>query len=300
MNQESKDKQFAAFVSILSNTFLILMKLVAGVISGSISIISEAIHSMSDLLASFLAFFSVRQASIPADSDHQYGHGKFEDFSGFFEGLLIFAAAVFIVYESVEKIVSRNFHSIEPTIGIVVMGVSFLVNLIISAYIMKIGEKSDSIALVADAEHLRTDVLTSGGVMLGLVLIKFTGFNILDPIIAILVSLMIFRTSISLCRNAGANLLDSSIKKEDIEAIKDVVSEYIPDRICELKNIKTRKAGKMKLIDLTLSVPSDLTIKSGHDICDEIEEHIGNRISNVSVFIHLEPYEAKVVRSSVD
>ena len=93
---------------------------------------------------------------------------------------------------------------------------------------------------------------------------------------------------------------DSSIKKEDIEAIKDVVSEYIPDRICELKNIKTRKAGKMKLIDLTLSVPSDLTIKSGHDICDEIEEHIGNRISNVSVFIHLEPYEAKVVRSSVD
>ena len=276
------------------------MKLVAGVISGSISIISEAIHSMSDLLASFLAFFSVRQASIPADSDHQYGHGKFEDFSGFFEGLLIFAAAVFIVYESVEKIVSRNFHSIEPTIGIVVMGVSFLVNLIISAYIMKIGEKSDSIALVADAEHLRTDVLTSGGVMLGLVLIKFTGFNILDPIIAILVSLMIFRTSISLCRNAGANLLDASIKKEDIAAIRDVVSEYIPDRICELKNIKTRKAGKMKLIDLTLSVPSDLTIKSGHDICDEIEEHIGNRISNVSVFIHLEPYEAKVVNSSVD
>ena len=300
MNQESKDKQFAAFISILSNTFLILMKLVAGVISGSISIISEAIHSMSDLLASFLAFFSVRQSSIPADSDHQYGHGKFEDFSGFFEGLLIFAAAVFIVYESVEKIVSKNFHSIEPTVGIVVMGISFLLNLIISAYIMKIGRKSDSIALVADAEHLKTDVMTSGGVMLGLVLIKFTGFNILDPIIAILVSLMIFKTSISLCRNAGANLLDASIKKEDIAAIRDVVSEYIPDRICELKNIKTRKAGKMKLIDLTLSVPSDLTIKRGHDLCDEIEGHIAQRVNNVSVFIHLEPYESEVVNLSVD
>lgn len=299
-NQESRDKQFAAFISILSNTFLILMKLVAGVISGSISIISEAIHSMSDLLASFLAFFSVRQSAIPADNDHQYGHGKFEDFSGFFEGLLIFAAAVYIIYESIVKIISKNFHSIEPTLGIIVMGISFFVNLFISTYIMKIGKKSDSIALVADAEHLKTDVLTSGGVMLGLVLIKLTGFQLLDPIIAIVVAFMIFSTSISLCKHSGANLLDSSIKKEDIDVIKDVLSKYIPDRICELKNIKTRKAGKMKLIDLTLSVPSDLTIKMGHDLCDEIEEHIGKKINNASVFIHLEPYEMEVAGFNAD
>lgn len=291
MEDESRVKQFAAFVSILSNTFLILLKLIAGFFSGSLSIISEAIHSMSDLLASFLAFFSVRQSSAPADSCHPYGHGKFEDFSGFFEGLLIFAAALYILYESFSKIIFKDFHTIEPTLGIVVMGISVVVNLAISSFIFKIGKENDSIALVADAEHLKTDVLTSVGVMVGLVLIKITDMHIIDPLIAIFVACLIFKTSFNLCKDAGINLLDGAIVKEDIDTIKNVINQYIPDRVCELKNIKTRKAGKMKLVDLVLAIPSDCTIKEGHELCDEIEKAVGANLKNSSVFIHLEPYE---------
>ncbi len=291
MENISKEKKFAAFVSIISNTFLIVLKLVVGVISGSVSIISEAIHSMSDLIASFLAFFSVAQSAQPADDCHQYGHGKFEDFSGFFEGLLIFAAAVYIVYEAISKVVHHQISDIEPTLGIVVMAISVVVNFIISGYIFKIGKKTDSIALIADAEHLRTDIITSVGVLVGLIAIKITKISIIDPAIAIFVAILIFKTAIGLCRESAANLLDGAIAQSDVGIIQDTIKEYIPQRISELKKMKTRKAGNQRIIDLVLSAPGNLSLKEGHDLCDEIENAIQSKIENSAVFIHLEPAE---------
>ena len=167
-------KKFAAGLSIFSNSVIIVLKLIAGHISGSISIISEAIHSLSDFLASVLTFFSVMKSSEPADKTHPFGHGKYEDMSGFIEGGLIIFAACFIIYEAIKKILAPTSMDVDTTLGLYVMGISVVANVIVSSVLFKVAKTSDSISLYADAEHLRTDILSSLGVFLGLLLIKVT------------------------------------------------------------------------------------------------------------------------------
>ena len=149
-----------------------ILKIIAGIISGSLSIISEAIHSISDLLASFLAFFSVMKSSNPADEDHPYGHGKYEDMSGFIESILIIFASFFIIYEAAKKLTSNADFEMENNIAIIVMLIAVISNIIVSSILHKIAKESDSISLFADAQHLRTDVFSSFGVLAGLILIK--------------------------------------------------------------------------------------------------------------------------------
>lgn len=188
LEEETKLKKRAASLSVVSNSTLIVMKLIAGAITGSFSIISEAIHSLSDLLASIIAFFAVKKASMPADKDHDFGHGKYEDFSGLIEGILIIGAAIYIVYESVDKIIMNHHSEISVNAAIYVMFFSVIVNIFVSAHLFKVAKRTGSVAIFADAEHLRTDVYTSVGVMLGLVLIKYTGLHILDPPLCLLPS----------------------------------------------------------------------------------------------------------------
>ena len=166
------EKKLAAGLSILSNTIIIIMKFIAGEISGSISIISEAIHSLSDCLASVLTFFSVIKSSQPADEEHPFGHGRYEDMSGFIEGGLIIAAAFYIIYEAAKKLIFTTSASTEPTLGIIVMGISVIANFIVSSVLFHTAKKSNSVSLYADGEHLRTDIYSSLGVLVGLVLIK--------------------------------------------------------------------------------------------------------------------------------
>ena len=158
MNIET-EKKFAAGLSIVSNTTIIILKLIAGFISGSISVISEAIHSMSDLLASCLTFFSVIKSAQPADSDHPYGHGKYEDMSGFLEGILIVLAAIYIIYEAAQKLYFNKSAEIETLPGIIVMLAAVIANFLVSKYLFYVAKKSESLSLLADAEHLRTDIL---------------------------------------------------------------------------------------------------------------------------------------------
>ena len=155
------EKKFAAGLSIFSNSVIIILKLIAGHISGSISIISEAIHSLSDFLASVLTFFSVMKSSEPADKKHPFGHGKYEDMSGFIEGGLIIFAAGFIVFEALKKIISPSTATVDTTLGLVVMGISVVANIIVSTVLFKVAKDSESVSLYADAEHLRTDILSS-------------------------------------------------------------------------------------------------------------------------------------------
>lgn len=197
----SSEKVKTARLSIISNSLLIVMKVVAGLISGSVSILSEAIHSGMDLVAAIIAFFSVKFSDTPPDKEHPYGHGKFENVSGVVEALLIFVAAGWIIYEAIEKITHPSpVENIQ--IGSLVMGISAVVNFLVSRRLYKVARKTDSIALEADALHLKTDVLTSLGVAVGLTLIWFTHWTILDPAVAILVALMIIRESYRLLKNA--------------------------------------------------------------------------------------------------
>ncbi|MFH1937551.1 MAG: cation diffusion facilitator family transporter, partial [Bacteroidota bacterium] len=263
-----KKKVAVARLSILSNSLLIIMKVVVGVISGSVSIISEAIHSFMDLLAAVIAFFSVRISGRPADLKHPYGHGKFENISGVVEAILIFVAAFWIIYEAVKKIIHPE--AIDSIwIGVVVMTISAVVNTFVSQKIYKVARETDSIALEADALHLKTDVYTSIGVAVGLALIWITGYHFFDPVVAILVALLILKESYNLLHKAYGPLLDTALPEEDVETIRQTIKSHCLGKI-DYHNLRTRKAGNFRYIDFHLNVPRDMTVKEAHDLCDQI------------------------------
>jgi cation diffusion facilitator family transporter len=275
-----------ASLSILSNSSLIVMKVIVGVITGSVSIISEAIHSTIDLTASFISFFSVKISSKPADKEHPYGHGKFEDVSGVLEGILIFFASLLIIFESIKKLRYPG-ESNPSAIGFIVMFISSFINFFISRILYKVSNKEDSIALKADALHLRTDVYTSLGVGIGLLLIWITKLEVLDPLIAIAVSIFILREAFNLLKSAFNPLVDVKLSDDEINTIKNILSEY-SSVFCEFHRLRTRKSGNIKCIDLHLVFPNDMHVKDAHDICDSIENRISSSLTNTETMIHIE------------
>lgn len=280
-----------ARLSLLSNTILIIMKLIVGLFTGSVSIISEAIHSTMDLLAAIIAFISVRISDKPADDNHPYGHGKVENISGVIEALLIFLASVWIIIEAIKKIINPS--EIESVgVGFIVMFISAAINFIVSKKIYKVAKQEDSIALEADALHLKADVYTSLGVGSGLFLIWVTGLNYLDPIVAILVAIFILKESFELLKTAFNPLLDVKLSDEEIEIIKDTIIKY-SSAFCNYHNLKTRKSGRIRYVDLHLVFPENKSIKEAHDICDKIEHNIEQALKYAEVMIHLESSENK-------
>ncbi len=283
-------KKRAAGVSILSNSFLIALKIVAGLVSGSISILSEALHSLVDLIASFLAFFSVMKSSEPADDDHPFGHGKYEDLAGFVEALLIIITAFYIVWLAAEKLIKfgAQYH-FETDLGICIMLFSCVLNFIVSRYLFYTAKKTDSIALQTDAEHLSMDVYSSVAIFLGLLAVKFTGLYILDPIFAIIVAAIILRTGLSLTKKSANNLLDGALPTADKEEIKAILNNFKDRGVMGVKSVKTSKSGSKRVIQLTLYLPCKMELLDGHILCDDIEKSIEERFENVSVIIHAEP-----------
>jgi cation diffusion facilitator family transporter len=288
MNRASK----TALLSIFSNSLLIVMKGVVGFITGSVSILSEAIHSLLDLAAAVMAFFSIGLAGRPPDRDHPYGHEKIENISGVIEAVLIFVAAGWIIIEAVNKIVKQ-----EPvqslSLGIAVMGVSGLTNLFVSRRLYKIAREEESVALEADALHLKTDVLTSFGVAFGLLVIVILHRFIhapwiihLDPVVAITIAVFILKESTDMLRKAFAPLLDTTLSEDEIAAVERQVSRY-PG--LEMHDVRTRKAGKTKHIDFHVNVPEAMTVREVHELCDTIENDIEKSLTNTHVLIHPEP-----------
>lgn len=273
-----------ARLSILSNSMLIIMKFAVGIISGSVSIMSEAIHSSMDLVAAVIAFFSVKVSDNPPDERHPYGHGKFENLSGVLEALLILVAAGWIVYEAVRKMSGE-----EPVesigLGSLVMFISAGVNILVSRKLYKVAKETDSVALEADALHLKTDVYTSLGVGGGLILIWITKVHILDPIIAILVALVILKEAYELLSRAFSPLLDASLGKADVSKLEKVLS----DLGVNYHDLKTRKAGSYLFVEFHLEMPFDMPLEQVHDYCDFIEEELKKHNDNIRVTIHAEP-----------
>jgi len=286
-------KVSVARLSVFSNSLLIAMKVIVGFMSGSISILSEAIHSFMDLLAAIISFFSVRISDTPADERHPYGHGKFENISGVIEAVLIFMASGWIIFEAVKKIL--HLHPVEKIgLGIVVMALSAAVNFFVSRRIYKVAKSTDSIALEADALHLKVDVYTSLGVASGLFLMLILGYFIksplihyLDPVIAILVALLILRESFILFKKAYAPLLDEALSEEEVESIKVLIGRYCSETV-NYHGLRTRKAGNYRYVDFHLNVPAGMSVKEAHDLCDVIEAEIKSALDSSEVTIHVE------------
>lgn len=278
-----------SLLSIISNTFLIILKVVAGLLSGSVSIISEAIHSGMDLIAAAVAFFSVRESAKPADKDHPFGHGKIENISGAIEGLLIFVAAAMIIIEAIKKL-SEPAEIEQVTIAVLVMMISAFVNFIVSRKIYKVAKEEDSMALEADALHLKTDVYTAFGVGIGILLIKLTGLAVLDSIVAILVAILIIKEAYELIKSAFNFLLDSKLSDKEELDIKKVIEEYSKQFI-DYHKLKTTKSGNMKHIDFHITVQPDMTVKEAHQLIGNIKKDMSNTIKNTRVSVHIDPYK---------
>jgi cation diffusion facilitator family transporter len=275
-----------ARLSILSNSTLIILKLLVGLTTGSVSIISEAIHSTMDLLAAIIAFFSVKASDKPADDIHPYGHGKVENISGVIEALLILAASIWIIVEAVKKLITPG--EIESIgLGFIVMFISSAVNYIVSKKLYKVAKEEDSIALEADALHLKADVYTSLGVGIGLFLIWITKLNYLDPIVAISVAIFILKEAIELLISAFNPLLDVKLSNDEIKIIKYSINKFSAI-YCNYHDLKTRKSGRMRYVDLHLVFPENMTVKEAHDICDKIENDIETSLAHTEVMIHSE------------
>ncbi|PKN70476.1 MAG: cation transporter [Deltaproteobacteria bacterium HGW-Deltaproteobacteria-12] len=289
-----KQKERVALLSVISNSALVSMKLVVGLMIGSVSIISEAVHSGVDLLASIIALFSVKTSSKPADKDHSFGHGKIENISGTVEALLIFVAAGWIIYEAIQKLSNP-----EPLDnlgwGIGIMLISTIANIFVSQRLFKIGRETDSIALQADAWHLRTDVYTSAGVMVGLAMMlcgqwffPHINFYWLDSVAAIAVALLIIKAAYDLTVQSAGDLLDANLPSEEEEWIRGEILKY--GKIFHgYHRLRTRKAGHFRFVEFHLKVEPQMTVADSHAITEAISQHIESRYPQTSVTIHVEP-----------
>jgi cation diffusion facilitator family transporter len=281
------EKVKAARLSIISNSALVILKLVVGTLMGSVAVLSEAIHSGLDLLASLIAYYAVGKAGKPADERHPYGHGKWENVSGVIEALLILAAAAYIVYEAVIRLMHGS-----PIghlgLGTAVMAISALVNWVISRRLFAVARKTHSIALEADAWHLRIDVYTSVGVVAGLGLIALTNLTWLDSVAALIVALLIVKSSMELVMKAMGDIFDTRIPVEDEAKIHEVLSRY-KDSFVDFHRLRSRKSGSVKFIDLHVAVPRKWTVDEAHILSDELERDILAVLPNTQVIIHIDP-----------
>lgn len=279
-------KVVAAAVSIVSNSLLVTFKLLVGLATGSISIVSEAAHSAIDLFASVIAYVSVRASGRPADKEHPFGHGKFENLSGAIEAVLILAAAAFIVHHSIDRL--RGAGEIENIhLGMLVMGASVVVNVFVSRYLFRVARETDSIALEADAHHLSTDVWTSLGVFAGLALIRLTGWHAMDPIIALGVAVLIARVAVSLTWKAAGPLVDVQLPDAEVRQLEEIVMNT--PNVCGVHKLRTRKSGPFREVDLHVMVPAGMPVDEAHEIAESIEIRMREQFPNTSVVTHIEP-----------
>ncbi|MBN1689402.1 MAG: cation transporter [Dehalococcoidia bacterium] len=299
-----KQKTSVAMLSVISNSVLVILKLVTGTLTGSISILSEAAHSSMDLIASIIAFFAVRISARRPDAEHPFGHGKVEDISALAEALLIVIAAIWIVVEAIQKFIAP--HLLE-TIGwgIAVMLLSMVANIVVSRLLFTVGKRTDSPALIADAWHLRTDVWTSAGVLAGLAIIwvgarLWPDINLtwIDPTAAILVAMLIMRAAFNLAVTATKDLIDTSPPAHELYWLSSYLKSWYPT-VRSIHRIRTRKSGPVRFIDLHIVVDPTMTVSDSHAITEKMTEAIREKLSGADLTVHIEPCDGICKKSCV-
>jgi len=281
-------------LSVASNSTLVVFKIIVGTLIGSVSIISEAIHSGMDLLAAIIAMFSVKKSYLPADDAHPFGHGKVESISGLIEAFLIFIAAFWIIFEAFKKLTSAQ--EVEsPGWGVAVMFLSASLNFFVSQRLFAVGKEADSIALQADAWHLRTDVYTSVGVMVSLGIIWLSHYffadpriHWLDPIAAIFVAVFILKAAYDLTSQALGDLMDVKLPPDEEGWIRDVITGR-KSEIHGYHQLRTRKAGNFRFIEFHLKVDPQMTVDASHGITRDLKHVIMDKFPAATVTIHIEP-----------
>ena len=277
----------AAKLSMAVVIGLVGLKAVVAVITGSISITAQAVDSFLDLFAVAIVFFAVGIAAKPADEKHPYGHGKFEDIAAVVQALLIFAAGGLIIYSAIVRIITGA--PLELTeAGIGVMLVSIVASIFLSRHLRRVSQATDSIALEASAHNIAVDVYSAAAVLAGLVVIRFTGLQIFDPIIALLVALFILKVAYEVLRKSFGVLMDAKLSEAEENIIKSSIMECAGE-VVGFHELCTRRAGNQRYINLHLVMPKDASVEEAHRLCDELERDVKMRLSHTTVLIHVEP-----------
>jgi cation diffusion facilitator family transporter len=281
-------KTRAAAVSIVSNSFLIALKLVAGLITGSVGVLSDAVHSLMDLIASVIALASVRKADEPADATHRYGHEKLEDLSAGAQALLLLLGAAFIAVEAIRRLVGGG--GVDTIgVGIVVAAVAAATNLVISTYLARAGRATGSTALGANAADLRTDAIVSLGVLVSLALIKLTGANWIDPIVGLLVAVAISSTGVRILADASRRLVDEALPPDELAALGEVVASFLGGEVIGYHDLRARHVGSHHQVDLHLQFAAGTSLERAHLMSHQLQHAIVARLPSTTVLIHLEP-----------
>lgn len=284
----ARRKSRAAALSIASNATLIVLKIAAGAVTGSIAIVTEAIHSSIDLLASMVAFVSVRKAEEPADASHPYGHAKVENLAAAIEGMLILVGAGIIVYEASRRLAAgAELESLG--IGIAVIAFSGVANVAVSTYLYRQARITDSPALEGDAAHLRTDALTSFGVLGALVLIQLTGIEAFDSIAALAVAAAIVFAGVRILTRSSRVLVDEALPAEELAAVRAAIEGHGAPEVAGFHKLRARRAGSRRHIDLHVQFRPGTTLERAHAISHELQGEIRARLPRADVLIHLEP-----------
>jgi cation diffusion facilitator family transporter len=277
-----------ATLSVASNSCLILLKVIAGTITGSVAILTEAIHSSVDLVASMVALFSVRKAGEPADESHRYGHEKVENLAAAIEGILILVGSAAIAFEAIRRLLRHGrLHTVGLGIGVV--AASVVVNLVVSAVIARNARSTESAALEGDAAHLRTDALTSGGVLAALALVDLTGAQWLDPAVALVVAAAIVMTGVRLLSRSSRVLVDEALPPGEVGEIRAAVEDFAARGVVGYHELRTRRAGARRYVDLHVQFRQGTSLEDAHRTAHELQDVIAGRLGGADVLIHLEP-----------
>ncbi|CAA9484648.1 MAG: Cobalt-zinc-cadmium resistance protein [uncultured Solirubrobacteraceae bacterium] len=282
-------KTSAALLSIASNTVLIALKIVAGVITGSVAILTEALHSGIDLIASVIAYISVRRSDQPPDRDHPFGHQKYENLAAAFEGVLILVGAGIVVFESVRRLGGEANELEEIPLGIAIIALTIVVNVVVSTFLGRRARETESAALEGDAAHLRTDAATSIAVLLGLALVHLTGYDWLDPVIALVVAVAIVTAGWRLVTRSSRVLVDETLPDDELEAIRQVVLRFGPRGVAGFHKLRARHAGAFHHVDMHVQFRAGTTLEDAHDVAHALQDEIAAVLDGADVLIHLEP-----------
>lgn len=290
MTEKIKSKKANATKIAMSVAFfLALSKAVVGFLTGSLSILSSAVDSILDIAASFFNFIAIRKAEEPADTEHQYGHGKYESMATFIQSIIIFLSGLFILVSAWDKFV----HNKQPEIsyaGFILMGISIAATIFLTIYLRYMAAKEKSSVLAADAMHYSVDLYTNIGILVALILIKFTGLYVIDAIVAAVVAIYIIYSAIKLSLDVSKDLLDSSIEEDTYNKLLKVLKSF-DDYHLDFHRLRTRSAGNEVFIDMHLTLCRRLTLEEVHKITDSIEHAISNEIPGADITIHPEPCE---------
>lgn len=281
-----------AWLSIATAIGIIILKVIAYLLTGSIGFLSDAIESGANIIAAIITLVALLIAARPPDQDHAYGHSKAEYLSSGAEGFLIMVAAVFIAVQAILRLLNPE-PLAQVGLGVLVSGLAAVANLVVARILLNAGRQHRSAALMADAQHLMTDVWTSVGVIVGVTLVGLSGWLWLDPVIALIVAIQIAVTGFKLLRNSANGLLDVVLPEEEVSKVQSVLVHFAEEGVT-YHALRTRQAGAQRFVSVHIQVPGSWSVQRGHELLEKIEYEIRQQLSPVNVITHLEPVEDPV------